>query len=89
MKFCQFVLKVLSGNEILALIKAHNSGTNVWKMTCNNPKLDLVNMKAYVKFGENLSICSPDIEQKKNYDGRTEERNDRQPKTYIAPPFSK
>ena len=25
-------------------------------MTCNNPKLDLVNMNAYVKFGEILSI---------------------------------
>ena len=24
--------------------------------TCNNPKLDLVNMSAYIKFGENQSI---------------------------------
>ena len=32
--------------------------------TCNNPKLDPVNMNAYIKFGENLSICSQDIEQK-------------------------
>ena len=28
------------------------------KKTCNGPKLDLVNMNAYIKFGENLSICS-------------------------------
>ena len=37
-------------------------------MTCNNPKLDLVNMKAYTNFGENLSIGSQDIEWKHNFD---------------------
>ena len=37
---------------------------------CNNPKLDLVNMNAYKKFGEILSICSQDIELKQNYDGQ-------------------
>ena len=36
-------------------------------MTCNNPKLDLVNMNAYIKFGEILSICSQHIEQKHNF----------------------
>ena len=54
MKICQLVLKILSGNEISAQIKGHNSGTNVRKMTCNNPKLDLANMNAY--FGENMSF---------------------------------
>ena len=29
-------------------------------MTCNNPKLDLVNINAYIKFGGNLLICSQD-----------------------------
>ena len=29
-------------------------------MMCYNPKLDLVNMNAYIKFGEILSICSQD-----------------------------
>ena len=58
------VLKILSGNEILVQIKDHNSGTNVQKMTCNNPQLDLVNMNAYIKFGENMSISSQDIERK-------------------------
>ena len=67
MKICQFVLKILSGNEILALIKGHNSGTNVRKMTCNYPKLDLVNMNAYIKFGENLSFFFYDIEWKQNF----------------------
>ena len=33
-------------------------------MMCNNPKLDLVNMNAYIKFGENMSSSSQDIERK-------------------------
>ena len=36
-------------------------------MTRNNPKLDLVNMNAYIKFGEIMSICSQDIEWKLNF----------------------
>ena len=35
-------------------------------MMCNNPKLDLVNINAYIKFGEILLICSEDIERKSN-----------------------
>ena len=35
-------------------------------MMCNNPNVDLVNMKAYIKFGEILSICSQDIDRKLN-----------------------
>ena len=34
------------------------------KITCNNPKLDLVNMYAYIPFGENMSVSSQDIERK-------------------------
>ena len=34
------------------------------KMMCNNPNVDLVNIIAYIKFGEILSICSQDIERK-------------------------
>ena len=45
-KFCQFVLKILSGNEILKSIKGHNSVTNLQKMTGNNPNLDLGNINA-------------------------------------------
>ena len=66
----------MGGNEILALIKGHNSGTNMRKRTCNNPKLDPVNINAYIKFGENLSICSQDIELKQNYDGRMDRWTD-------------
>ena len=36
-------------------------------MTCNNPRLDLVNMNAYIKFGENMSSISEDIEGKRNF----------------------
>ena len=35
-------------------------------MMCNNPKLDLVNMNAYIKFGEILQIGSRDVEWKRN-----------------------
>ena len=44
-----------------------NSGTNVQKMTCNNPKLDLVNINAYIKFGELMTVFSQDIERKLNF----------------------
>ena len=36
-------------------------------MTCINPKLDLINVNAYIKFGEILPIDSQDIEQKRNF----------------------
>ena len=35
-------------------------------MTVNNLNIDLVNINAYIKFGEILSICSQDIERKRN-----------------------
>ena len=37
-------------------------------MMYNTPKVDLVNMNAYIRFCEILSICSQDIERKQNYD---------------------
>ena len=67
MKFCPSVLKILDGNESLAQIKGHNSSTNVRKLICINPKLDLVNMNAYIKFEENQSIFSRDNELKQNF----------------------
>ena len=36
-------------------------------MMCNNPDVDFVNMIAYIKFGDILSICSEDIERKGNF----------------------
>ena len=45
----------------------HSSGTNLGKMMCNNDKLDLVNMKPYIKIGEIMSICSQNIERKRYF----------------------
>ena len=39
-RLCQFILKIISGNEILTSIKGHNSDKTFRKMTDNNPKLD-------------------------------------------------
>ena len=66
--FCQFVLKILSGNEILMSIKGRNSVKILRKMTDNNPKLDLVNVDVHTKFGRILSILSQYIERKRNSD---------------------
>ena len=66
--FCQFVLKILSGNEILTSIKGHSSVKILQKMTGNNPKLDLVNVDVHTKFGQILYIRSQDIERKQNSD---------------------
>ena len=67
-RFCQFVLKILSGNKILTSIKGHNSVKILRKMTGNNPKLDIVNVDVHTKFGLILSIRSQDIERKQNSD---------------------
>ena len=66
--FCQFVLKILSGNEILTSIKGRNPDNILRKMTGNNPKLDLVNVDVHTKFGRILSMRSQYIERKRNSD---------------------
>ena len=72
-KFCKFKLhvypfslKILSRNEILTEIKGQTSATKLCKMIGNNPNLDLVNINEQTKFGQILSICSQDIERKRN-----------------------
>ena len=50
-KFCPLVLKKLSGNEILTLIKGRNSVANLAKMKLYNPNLDLIHVNVYTKFG--------------------------------------
>ena len=67
-RFCQLVLEILSGNEILTSIKGCNSVKILRKMMGNNPKLDLVNVDMHTKFGQILSIRSQDIERKQNSD---------------------
>ena len=66
--FCQFVLKILSKNQILTSIKGRNSLANLRKTTINYTKVDLVNDNVYTKFGRNRSIRFQDIEQKLNSD---------------------
>ena len=76
--FCQFVLKILSGNEILMSTRivresdyspASQLFCRVKKIiTGNYHKLDLVNIDAHTKFGLIMSICSQDIERKRNSD---------------------
>ena len=67
-KFHQFVLQLLSGNEILTSTKGHNSVINLRNLTRNNTNLDLVNINAYAKFGQIPSMHSQDIERKRNSD---------------------
>ena len=66
--FCQFVLKILSGNEIQS--RAITPSKFCEKMMGNNLKLDhmIVNVDVHIKFGQILSICSRDIERKRNSD---------------------
>ena len=62
--FCQFVLKILSKNQILTSIKGRNSVANLRKTIIYNNNIDLVNDDLYTKFGLILSIRSQDIEYK-------------------------
>ena len=66
--FCQFVLKILSKNQILISIKGRNSVENLRKTMIYNTNVNLVNDNVYTKFGLNWSIRFQDIEQKLNSD---------------------
>ena len=64
---CLFVFKILSGSEILTSIKCIALlQINQNDRSSNNLNRELVIMNARAKFGENLSICSQDIERKRN-----------------------
>ena len=60
--FCQFVLKILSKNQILTSIKGRNSVANLRKTIIYYTNIDLVNDDVYTKFGLILSIRFQDIE---------------------------
>ena len=66
--FCQFVLKILSKNQILTSIKGRYSFAILRKTMIYNTNIDLVNDNVYTKFGLNRSIRFQDIEQKLNSD---------------------
>ena len=59
--------KTLNRNKNLTSIKGYDIVSNKLKNTGNNSNLDLVNINAYIKFGEFLSICSQDSERKRNF----------------------
>ena len=63
-KFCPFIFKILSGNEILTSIKGRNSVSNLRNLTLYNPNLDIINVNVYTKFSSILTIGYQDIEQK-------------------------
>ena len=63
-----FILKILSGNEILTPVKGRNTVMNWRKWMLNNSKLDVVNINACAKFGQNPFIHYQDIEWKQNSD---------------------
>ena len=65
-RFCQFILKISSGNEILTSIKGHNFVKILRKKMGNNPYIDHVNVDVQTIFGQILSIFSQDIERKLN-----------------------
>ena len=66
--FCQFVLKILSKNQILTSNKGHNSVANLRKTMIYNTNVDLFNDNVYTKFGLYRFIRFQDIEQKLNSD---------------------
>ena len=57
-KFCPFILKIWSKNQILESIKGRNSVANLQKTMIYNTNVDLVNDDVYTKFGLILSIRS-------------------------------
>ena len=64
--FCQFVLKIVSKNQILTSIKGRNSVANLRITTIYNTIVVLVDDNVFTKFGLNRSIRFKDIEQKLN-----------------------
>ena len=62
----QTIHNIISKNKILTLIKGHNPVKNYQKK--KNKTLHLVNINAYTKLDQLLSIHSQDIEQKHNFD---------------------
>ena len=67
-EFHQFIHKILWGKKSLTITEGHNCVVYLQKLMGNNPNLDLVNIHAYAKLGLFPSICSQDIERKRNSD---------------------
>ena len=50
-KFCLFISKILSENQILTSIKGRNSVANLEKLRLYKSNVDIVNDDVYKKFG--------------------------------------
>ena len=50
-KFCTFIIKILSKKQFLTSIKGHISVANLRKMMLYFTSIDLVNDNMYTKFG--------------------------------------
>ena len=61
-KFCPFILKIWSKNQILESNKGCNSVANLRKTMIYNTNIDLINDDVYTEIGLILSIRSQDIE---------------------------
>ena len=49
-KFCPFIIKILSKKQFLKSIKGGSSVANLQKMTIYDTNIDLVNDNVYTKF---------------------------------------
>ena len=65
---CQFLLKILTKNQIRKLIKGSNSVANLRNTTIYDTDIDIVNDNVYTKVGLNRYIRFQYTEQKLNYD---------------------
>ena len=61
-KFCPFILKIWSKNQILKSIKGRNSVAIFRKTMIYKTNIDLVNDDFHTKFGLIMSISCQDIE---------------------------
>ena len=86
-KFCPFILKIWSKNQILESIKGRNSFANVRKTRIYNTNIDLVNDDVYTKFGLILSISFKTLSKNRiltSIKGRNSVANLRKTKIYYT-----
>ena len=63
-----FILEAIERKWNSDINKGRNSVMSWQKWTLNNPKLDVININACAKFGQNSFIHIHDIQWKRNYD---------------------
>ena len=67
MKIPCYLLKLSSGNKNIGVSRPDNS-VEIWRnLPISNPKPDLLNVKAYSKFGENPLLFTQVIVRKQKY----------------------